>query len=479
DSNLPVYEYMVSHIEKSHAIPLSIPQINNNMSVLGDPLNSFFNPLFGLSILAFGINIGLRVTILLCCFVSGITMYFLLKKFSKEKIIWLFGSFLYMSGGAFFASVASGHIEKFLVYPIIPLLLFWGINKKLLVRQMLGLGFVVIWTIYSGDLYATWFCILMYTVIRGYFFFTQKQKKQQLIFFILPLCIAIVLALPKIVPFVQQVLPFMEKSGEVNAFKGSLPWYYFPVPFIEPFGVWFWDRPFFQRHLGFYYNWYEYFAFITPIPFIFLIKVKKIFSKEIFKAIMLLLTLGTLYFSLSFWYSPFFWVFHFSVLQDFFRVPQRIVMPMTTVVVLLLSLCTEEWLRMGKRRLVILVFVVSLFWTLAVDWQILSTTFPKNDSLRRNMIAQFAQKYKKVTVVNFATQVQYFLIQKNMRVDNYYYGWYAKNSILYTKNGKINLSALVAKKPEFIVTNTYKKMPIPIGYTKLMGNTEIVIWRRI
>lgn len=479
DSNLPVYQYMVNYVYMHKSLPTEIPLISSGISVWGDPLNSFFNPVLSLPLLLFGINIGIRLSIVLSCFLSGIFMYVLLKKFVASKWISLWGSFLYMSGGAFFARVAAGHIEKFLIYPFVPLLLYFSFNKNLSLKSIVLLGFVFSATIYSGDMYAAWFFFLIFTTIRTYYFFSGSRIRQ-IFYFILPLTAFLFLSLPKLLPFYLTVLPHMQRYNIIDPFLGSLHFFLFPLPFIMPFGVWFWDRPFFQRNLGFYFNWTEYFAFLSPVPFIFLVTIKKTFFQETVKILLLVLLMGILYFSLAYPYSPFFWLFHATFLSDFIRVPQRIVLPMTAAVVILLTVCVESWFKTTKKRkLSIALLLISLIWTLGVDWNIQLQTFTNQNYQQKQLIQEFAKTYKTgIAVVDFVPETQYFLIQNNIKIENYYYGWIPTGTITYNDGGSWAYGQLTVEKPVYVIS----KPEIPLtfyGYKNILKNSTIAVWERI
>ena len=81
-------------------------------------------------------------------------MFYLLRTFSVDKKLSMWGAFLYMSGGAFFAAVASGHIEKFLVYPFVPLLLQFSLRKEFRWRTVVTLGLIFSATIGYVSRYA-------------------------------------------------------------------------------------------------------------------------------------------------------------------------------------------------------------------------------------------------------------------------------------------------------------------------------------
>ena len=472
DSNLSIYQYIVSFIWRYHSFPWQIPILNGGISVLGDPLNGFLNPLLGISLIALGINYGVRLSILLTCFASGLSMFCLLICMRVKKIISLWSALLYMSGGAFVAAVASGHIEKYLVYPLVPLVLLFGIHQKLNKKHIVGLGFVFAGAVYSGDLYAVWFFFLLHIAIRAFYLFRTKTLLQ-LYYFLFPLLIFVFLASPKLYFFSRDVLPIMQRFSSINPYKGSLHFFLFPLPFIMPLGVWFWDRPFFQKHLVFYFNWYEYFAFITPLPFIFLLALKKVWKKEEIKISVVLLFVGMFYFSLAYPYSPFFWLFHLTPLAAFIRVPQRIVLPMTSVLIFLLAMCLQTWIdKKILSKTTVGLLVLTLVWTLFVDWNIISKTFVK---IPQEEIS-FAQKVafynpSRAPVTNLSAASQYLLVKNSMPIANFYYGWVPKTT-LFSKTNEANLSGqIIVLSPKNMLLETK-------GYKAVYRDSKNIIWQK-
>lgn len=482
DSNLPIYTYIVSFIWQFHAIPHSIPVVASGIPFWGDPLNSFLNPLFSLPLLIWGINGGLRVSVLFCVIFSGISMLYLLKEWKMGSFLRVTGALLYMSAGTFIAQVSAGHIEKFLVYPFVPLLLLFSMTNVFSLRKTILVAGVITATVYSGDLYNTWFFLLFFFCIR-LFYLVKEKKIADFLLSILVVPLFLLFSLLKLYPFLTETLPMMKRFFPIHPTQGSIHAFLLPLQFLVPFQVNFYDRPFFQRHLGFYFNWYEYYAFITPFPFLFLGKIKPLLRDIRVQALLFLLTIGSLYLSLAYIYSPFF--YFVKILGDFayFRVPQRIILPLTSVVIALLLLCAQEWIKEKRIRVAARwIMIGSIVWTTLVGWKTLTDTFRINNYSQKDLIARMPFE-KETTVATFALPSQLFLVQRGFGVSNYYYGWVPKNTETYVREEKnnvvINFSKLVGKNPTYIVvSNTYKKDLSTYGYTLYGKNDTISIWKK-
>lgn len=480
DSNLPIYQLIISSIHQGH-IPWKVPVTQRGFSLLGDPLNSFLNPLFSFPLFLFGINAGLRVSIFLCCLTSGITMWCLLQKQKVSIIGRVWGSLLYMSAGAFIAPVAAGHIEKFLVYPFVPLLLLFILKPAFRFLDNLGCAAVIAATVYSGDLYSTWFFLLLFACSRIYYSFKEKRK-EQVITSLLVVSFFFLFASLKLYPFLQDVFPIMKRYSTINPFQGSIHFFLFPLPFIIPWQVNFYDRPFFQKHLGFSFNWYEYYAFLTPFPLLFLLKIKKVWGKKEVKLVVLLLFIGSLYISAKYSYSPFHWIISTFGSNTMFRVPQRIVMPLTSVVVLLFVWCFEVWQKQKQHKnLVLSLAFLSIIWTFCVGQQVFATTFPSHSNPQLLLIKELRQKDKRnFAVASFAMGTQLFLIQQQIPLLNYYYGWIptTEQTFLSPSGTVPDFSLLSQGHPSYVITN----QPVNLakyGYSLFLKNNTITIWKRL
>ncbi len=101
-------------------MPLWNPTIYSGTAVLGDPQTLFLSPLYPLFIL-FDFSLAIKISLFFLLFVSGISMFFLLKTFSLKKEASLFGAIAFMFSGKIMATIIIGHINMWIVYALLPL----------------------------------------------------------------------------------------------------------------------------------------------------------------------------------------------------------------------------------------------------------------------------------------------------------------------------------------------------------------------
>src|SRR6266702_1934902 len=310
DSNLPIYYFLTDYIRAHHTLPFSIPYVGTGISVLGDPLSAVLNPLFMLPLLLFGIEGGLKIVFLLLFLLSAITMWIFLSSLSLQKEIRLWGSLLYTFSGAFVARIAAGHIEKFLSYPLIPLFFLLAIKEDVTLVRCIGLAGIFTVILFSGDWCRGWVGSMFLVVVETYYFFTLTHRRtQRVLVFVLTYAFFIILSSPKLIPYLLFVRPHYARYYSIDPFLGSVHFFLEPLAFIMPFQAAFYDRPFLQRHVGFHYNWYEYYAFISPLPLLFLVKLKHLLSDQRVRLFLLLIFVSSLYLALKYTYSPYMLIF--------------------------------------------------------------------------------------------------------------------------------------------------------------------------
>ena len=285
-----------------------------------------------------------------------------------------------MGAGTFAARVAAGHIEKVLSYPWYPLFLLF------LLRPSSGaaLGAIMGIVFLTGDVYGLLFMGIWYGVIgiiRGI-----RGIRWVIMAFV-------IVAGVKLVPFIREVMPVMERFSLFDAARGSIPVWLSWLPFVMPWGVEFYDRPVFQRLFGFWYNWYEYYAFIG-LPVIFLVWLPRVVKKREVKILLLLLAVGITFAARGQMYSP--W-YPLAPLLEWFRAPQRMYGALTSVVVALIVASLKNKMPSG------------------VLWGMLLVTFLISGY-------QMTRAFEKPRTC--CTQLH--RIREKIRVIDYYYGWIPK-----------------------------------------------------
>ncbi|HEX7041976.1 MAG TPA: hypothetical protein VF189_01890 [Patescibacteria group bacterium] len=478
DAILPIYQYIGTYFRLHHAFPSIIPFVAGGIPILGDPVTGIFNPLTTLPLIFFDVNISIRITFFLVILFSGITMYFFLQKIKVSKVLQYWGSFLYMSSGIIVACISAGHItEKFLSIPLIPLLFLLELDKEVTIKKTFFVGLVIAATIYCGDIYGTWFFFIFLFLIEGFYFFKYSNFRfKRIISFLGVGIIFLIFSSPLIYPFVTNVLPIMRRPTYVNPFLGSIHFFLLPLQFIMPLQINFYDRPFFQRHLGFYYNWYEYYGFLGFFPIFFFKNIKKVLRDVRIQLLLILILAGSLYLSSGFIYSPFHWIFTFWKGSNVFRVPQRIVIPLTPVVIALFCLLAMKW---KKKVSLYTILSLSILWTVGVGWFTFSQTFvPQNQEL-----LNFVNKFAKIDtdhaeVANFLPFTQYYITENGIPIHNYYYAWVPKTTLqIDTHEGAIYKDAIVKAKIKYILS-TDKKNFSDMGYKKVMKYKEYIVWAK-
>lgn len=379
DSNFPIIAYVVDTIRHEGRFPLRNPLVGSGISVLGDPLSGVTYLPYLLPMLVFGVPDGWWIVVWLHAFGAGIAMWLLLRSMRVSAKLSVWGGLLYMGSGAFAARVAAGHVEKVLSYPWYPVFLFFLLRRSALSGAVAG----VFWL--TGDVYGLLFLTIFSVVIgvigeiRG----IRESARIAVAFFLV--------AAVKLVPFLREVAPVMERFGVFDPVRGSLDIWWSWIPFVMPIGVEFYDRPFFQRLFGFWYNWYEYYAFIG-LPIVFVLGFPKVIKRREARILALLFAVGIAFIARGSVYSPFYGL---ALLFPWFRTPQRMYGAITSVIVVLIVLCAKR----VKKPAVLGGMLVVTF--LVSGWQM-------TNALKTPTNVRDSQLYR---------------IREKQVILDYYYGW--------------------------------------------------------
>ncbi len=459
------------------------PYIGLGRPVLGDPSSLLFSPWFMPFFLVFGAVNGLRINIAFTIICSGITMWFLLRAFVKDRHISQWGALLYSTSGAIAAMIASGHIEKFPTYACAPIVFYILLKRQYTLQRSMILGLIYAVLFFSVDFYGIWFFSLFWIVFSLYDI-VKKYKTIGMVLhegFIIYGMFAIY-ASAKLIPFIRDVLPHFSRGASFNPFMGSIHFWLLPLPYIIPWQVLFYDRPTLQRLLQFRYNWYEYYAFITPFAVIPLLYIRRVMQQRIVAYAIISILLGACYISLQYVYSPFYWIVHVLPIAGWFRVPQRIVVPLLVPLVLLISLCFEALLKeYGLRRRIIFlgIGVTSLLWTFVMSYHTMKTAFVPNRNIEELVVQELRSKDAGTYyVATFACCLQPYLFDQSIPVLNYYYGWTPVGHPTFkTISGDANdYSAFTYIKPTYIIANGTDDFSV-YGYTQYIAKQNIRVWK--
>lgn len=396
DSNLPIVAYVVDTIRNEHRFPFWNPYVSTGISVLGDPLSAVTYLPYLLPMLLIGVSQGLWVVIWFHNLLAGFFMWMLLRllKINTGSAVW--GALLYMGAGAFAARVASGHIEKMLSYPWYPLLLMLLLKKKQSTKTAGAIGAVMGVVFLTGDVYGLLFMMIFYGVIGVISPTSSRWAGLRGVKGIgVAMAAFVVVGAVKLVPFLWEVATVMSRYSSFDAARGSIPVWLVWLPFVMPAGVSFYDRPILQRLFGFWYNWYEYYAFIG-LPMVFLLWVPRIIKRRETQLLLIFLAVGLAFVARGHVSSPFFGL---APLFESIRAPQRMIVPLTSVVVALIVLCAQEWMKPKH----------------ALLWGMLISTF---------IVSGYQMTHAFEPPRTCCTQLH--LIRDKVPMIHYYYGWIPK-----------------------------------------------------
>lgn len=480
---IPMAEFAIRAIRDPSNFLVWNPFIGLGIPVLGDPSSLVFSPWFMPWFLLFGPENGLRVIISLSVICSGVSMWMLLRFFSLSTHISQWGGVLYGTSGAIAAMVASGHIEKLPTYALAPLvfMILLGPGSTFANSALLGLIYATLF--FSVDFYGVWFFSLFWLAFRLYDLFTKKRGVGELGKEAVSIYgMFLVFAMPKLIPFVRDVLPHFNRLSYINPFEGSLHAIFLPLSYIIPWQVMFYDRPTLQRIVGFHYNWYEYYAFITPMALIPLYFWRPVLKNRVVIYCLISIALGALYLALAYPYSPFHWIFQSMSFARTFRVPQRIVVPLLVPLMLLIALCLEYMIRRfpaWRTRILIGICAASCVWTYGMSFLTMKTAFAPNRSTEESVATDLrAADSGKFYVVNLSCCMQPYLMKASIPVLNYYYGWSPVGVPTYknTAGDAYDFSVFTYMRPTYIIAPSATDMSA-YGYSVFLDRGTIRVWK--
>ncbi|OGG11074.1 hypothetical protein A2Z00_01680 [Candidatus Gottesmanbacteria bacterium RBG_13_45_10] len=447
----------------------------------GDPTSIILSPWYIPIFLLFGPETGLKVLIGVSMMVAGCTMWLFLRSLRIKPWISAWGAMLYELSGAFAALVTSGHIERFGSYAVTPYIFYLFFMPSPTSVHMACVGIIYAIMYLSSDVYSPWLlsvlyvCLSLYKILRHERSWKQSIKETITIygFFLL-------FSSPKLLPYLVYVAPYFKRPWVIDPYAGSLHAWLLPLSYIIPWRVAFFDRPFFQRHLGFYFNWYEYFAFISIVPFIFLATLHRVWKKREVRYALVLILAGALYLALKCPYSPFYWVFHILPVTNSFRVPQRIVGFLVVPILLTICFCLEKWDMNGKRKYVVYgLCAASIVWTYVVATSTMRDAFEPFRRQESDIVHTLRQRDPSdFYVVDFSCCAQPFLARESIPVLNFYYGWMPTYTPRFTneEGDKLDYTKLRNTKPSYIITDKPDSFE-QYGYFQYIANGAMTIWK--
>ncbi len=483
DYVIPTYTFLVDYIYTHHAIPLANPYIGSGIPILGDPLLPIFYPPIMVPILVFGVSWGIRISFFFHVIASGIAMWIFLTTLGMKGHARFWGTFMYEISGGLAARFAAGHMEKIFSYPLFPLFFALIFPQTLHRYHIMGAALVVTLLFFTGDMYALWYMAIFYVLIRGYYVVTRKSTLREEFFWaVYVFTLSFLFSLPKTIPMIFFVLPKFARFYMPDPYAGSIHAPLAILPFVVPFKVVFYDRPFFQRLFGFHYNWYEYYAFMSPLPFLFLLKLKSALPKRHIRLLLFLIIAGFLFAAAKYWYSPLYWVFRLFPDLGTFRVPQRIFLPLASLVIGLLAYLGHAWSKITseKRRFFIYsIYLASFAWAFLANQRALFIPFEQKRIADETLVQTLRQKdSSSFYVASFVCCMQQYLVEAHIPIINYYYPWLTKDTprFLDASGTRSDFSALRLVRPTYIIAPQTVSF-FQYTYRPFLFYKDITVWK--
>ncbi len=182
------------------------------------PLSNIFYPISTFVFVVFGVVFGLKLLIFIHILLSGIGFYLFSQYLTKNNFARLYGSIIYMLCGSLAIKIVAGHLEKLLIFPWIPLTLYF-FYKYIDNRQPRYIIFSSISAsmfILAGDLYG----MLFFSFLFLAFFLVKivSSKDKELIYsFLKIITLTLLISSIRLVPlfFIKNFLP-----RSVDVFQG-------------------------------------------------------------------------------------------------------------------------------------------------------------------------------------------------------------------------------------------------------------------
>jgi hypothetical protein len=211
--------------------------------------------------------------------------------------------------------------------------------------------------------------------------------------------------------------------------------------------------------------------------------MKTLMKNEYAKILFIMLLTGAMFVAERYVYSPFYWLNRAIPFLQNFRTPQRMFMPMTSVMIAFLALAAQEWLRNKPTRktklFVGIICVSSLLWTGIVSWRIFYNTFePIRYDLKQIAIDLRKKDPSNYFVVSFIPRMQLNLVEQKIPIANYYYGWENKNLPHYLPNDTFLASKEFADhRPKYIISDVNQPDFSKYSYSVFFKSGTNIVWR--
>ncbi len=296
------------------------------------PLSNIFYPISTIVFTVFGVVFGLKLLIFIHILLSGLGFYLFSQYLTKNNFARLYGSIIYMLSGSLAAKILAGHLEKILIFPWIPITLYFlykAINNKQ-PRYIIFSSISASMFILAGDLYGALFFSFLFLAFFLIKIISSKDK-EMLYSFLKIITLTLLISSIKLIPllFIKNFL-----SRNVDVFQG-----------LE--NIFFVFSRFYGTTTETSYGRWESYSFIGILPFI-LFLIGSIFHKSKEKYYLILSIIVAL-----------FWVqgsvpsiakaIHSLPVIDIFRVPTRIYIFLTFYLIALSTLGLDFIISKSKK----------------------------------------------------------------------------------------------------------------------------------
>ncbi len=480
DQYIPVYSYITDYLRSRWSLPTWNPYVGTGIGVVSDPTTGILNPLLTLPLLFFGMNWGLRIAVWLSILGAGLGQWYLLGVLRISRTVRVWAALLYMLSGAVVARIAAGHLEQIWSAALLPLFLALALKPR---HALTSIGLGLIWAgfILIGDFYRAFHMGIFYLVIVFWRLVKLRAIYEEMKSAGLVLLAFFVISFVKLIPFARDVAPNLVRFFPIDPYAGSIHAFFTPLAWVIPWQVNFYDRPTIRQLLGFSYNWYEYYAFVTPITLIFLFANRKFWQQPVVRLLSILFVTGSLYVALRFPYSPFFWILKVFPDLGVFRTNQRMFLSLTPVVIALCALGAQWWWQKfeSRRATLIGMLATSFAWVYLVSSYTLRNTF----EIPRVSEDRVATTLRKLDSGNYFAAVSACCLQKSLveariPIINYYYGWRmtrTPNFVNVSVSG-FDYEKLRTVRPRYVITGKSENLE-QWDYQLYFTDEKISVWR--
>ena len=342
--------------------------------IVGDPLNSIYNPLVFVIFLTFTYIPAIKLTYFIFILGSCIAMYLFSRYFSLNRLISIIIALTYASTGYLAARIIAGHLEKIIAYSLIPI--FYLFLLKLYKEPSLFLSGIIALLIslliFSASIYEVFYSliILLTLIIWTLIKVIYKKETRQNIKIIKYLFLTILL-----IPLfsAMKTFPMAEVSNVISRnydpYLGSQNTftiiYNFFVPSQELINFFKLEKYFVSP-----YFWWESLAFIGPIFILgiaFTLHLRKKITSNYLYLLLLISTVLFMFSILDNKLNPFYWLFYYVPFIKQFRIPSRVFIYLIPVLMLFGALGLNYIYKKSRRKVIkaaiILVLILNLILT--------------------------------------------------------------------------------------------------------------------